>query len=233
MPLCDILLNILPKYETEIPSTKEKVWFRPLLVKEEKILMQISEFGNHKEKINCILQTLKSCFEYTNFEKLNIVDIQYMFIQLRIKSIGSVVSPFFICKETGEQIKLKINLEEVEVTYDENHVKFIEFDSIKIKMKYPSITTIMQYSSSSDENDVYKLAISCIEEIHTRDEQIDCSTQSQTELESFLDNMTKEQFDKIILFFETMPKIEKPVEYTTSDGVKRTIVLRGISDFFV
>ena len=143
MPLCDILLNTLPRYETKIPSTKEEVWFRPLLVKEERLLLQISEFGTYKEKINCIIRILESCFEYENIKKLTIVDIQYLFIKLRIKSIGSNVSPYFICQETGEKIKLKIDLSDVEVTYDPRHVSLLEFSNIKIKMKYPDINTIL------------------------------------------------------------------------------------------
>lgn len=234
MPLCDVLLNALPRYEITIPSTNENVWFRPLLVKEEKILLQISELGNYKEKINCILKILQSCFEYTDFEKLTVVDIQYLFIKLRIKSIGSMVSPLFVCRETNEKIKLKIDLNSIEVTYNPQHTPLIELDNIKIKMKYPSINTIMNHdTNNSNDDDVYKLAISCIDEIHTVDEKIECSSQSQSELESFLDSMTKDQFDEIIFFFETMPKIEKSIEYTTSDGIVRTVVLRGISDFFV
>ena len=234
MPLCDILLNTLPRYETKIPSTKEEVWFRPLLVKEERLLLQISEFGTYKEKINCIIRILESCFEYENIKKLTIVDIQYLFIKLRIKSIGSNVSPYFICQETGEKIKLKIDLNDIEVAYDPRHVSLLEFSNIKIKMKYPDINTILEYDTTkSNDDDVYNLAISCIDEIHTHDEKIQGSDQNKNEMEAFLDSMTKDQFDKIVLFFETMPKIEKSVEYTTADGIVRTVVLRGISDFFV
>lgn len=234
MPLCDVLLNTLPRYETKIPSTEEEVWFRPLLVKEERLLLQMSEFGTYKEKINCIVTILESCFEYKNIKKLTIVDIQYLFIKLRIKSIGSIVSPLFVCPETGEKVKLKIDLNDVEVIYDPKHVSMLEFTHIKIKMKYPDINSILDYDTTkSNDDDVYNLAISCIEEIHTIDEKIQSSTRSRSELESFLDSMTKDQFDKVIFFFETMPKIEKSVKYTTSDEVVRTIVLRGISDFFV
>lgn len=234
MPLCDVLLNALPRYETKIPSTEEEVWFRPLLVKEERLLLQMSEFGTYKEKINCIVTILESCFEYKNIKKLTIVDIQYLFIKLRIKSIGSIVSPFFVCPETGEKVKLKIDLNDVEVIYDPRHLSMLNFSNIKIKMKYPDINSILDYDTTkSNDDDVYNLAISCIDEIHTIDQKIEASSQSRSELEIFLDSMTKDQFDKVISFFETMPKIEKSVEYTTSDEVVRTIVLRGISDFFV
>lgn len=235
MALCDILINSLPKYTCTIPSTGESVWFRPLLVKEEKTLLQMSEFGNYKEKTKSISNILKSCFDYDNFEKLSIVDVQYLFIQLRIKSIGSSVSPFFICPETNERIKIKIQLDDIEVINNPIHTNLIELKNVKIKMKYPNISSIMEHNTEASDNneDLYKLALSCISEIHTPEETIDCSLQSKEELESFLDNMTKDQFDKIILFFETMPKIEKTVEYMTSDGISRTLVLRGISDFFV
>jgi len=234
MALSDLLLKSLPKFETTIPSLKTKVWFRPLLVREEKKLLQIGEFGSEKEKINCILEILESCYVYDKIRELTICDIQYLFIQLRIKSIGSMVSPILICPITSEKIKLHINLSEVAVIDSPNHSTNINLNGIRLVMKYPTIQTILDnFDSENKEDDIYNLALSCIKEIHTTDEMIVCSTQPIKELEDFLDNMTKGQFDNIIFFFESMPKIEKTITYTTSDEILRSITIKGISDFFV
>lgn len=233
MSLSNILLKHVPRYGLNIPSTKEQVWFRPLLVKEEKKLLQINEFGTQKEKINALVEVLESCFEYDKIRELTIVDIQYLFIQLRIKSIGSTVTPIFVCPTTQEKIKLHINLAEVEVTSDPTHTNIIEFPNVQIRMKHPTISTMIDYDTlQTNDDEIYNLALSCIVEIQTIDELIDCSKHTKKELEEFLNTMTKEQFNKILSFFETMPKIEKSVTYTTSDNVSRTIILKGISDFF-
>ena len=234
MSLSSLLTKHCPKYEAEIPSTSIKKWFRPILVKEEKKLLTIQQFGNEKEMINCVVEVLESCFDAENFKELTIVDIEYLFILLRIKSIGSLVSPILVCPHTQENITLKIDLEELQINKTLTHSNIIDLGNNTIlTMKHPTISMLLDDPGNKINETLYNMALKCMNTIQTDTELIECSMQSTMELESFLDNMTKQQFAKIIEFFDTMPKLEKTLSYTTSDGIDRNITLKGIKDFFV
>lgn len=234
MSLSSILTKHCPKYETKIPSTGTSVWFRPFLVKEEKNLLIVQEFGTENEVLKCILNILEACYEYDKFDKLPIFDIEYLFIQLRSKSIGTEISPNITCPDTQELISIPINLNDLRVSFDKNHNKILDLGHNTIlTMKYPSINLILNSETKLSDENIYDIALLCMDNIQTDSELIECGVQSKSELEDFLNNMTIDQFSKITQFFETMPKIEKEINYTTSDGVSRTIVLRGVSDFFV
>jgi len=148
MKLSNILTNHYPKFETKIPSTGIVVYFRPLLVKEEKKLLTIQEFGSLKEKLNCIKEVLESCFEIC-VNDLTLTDMQYLFIQLRIKSIDSVVEPIIICPETKEEFKININLEEIQVIESKNKSNTIELDSeLSVIMKEPTVGLLLNNNIS-------------------------------------------------------------------------------------
>lgn len=234
MSITSILTKHCPKYETIIPSTNTKVWFRPFLVKEEKKLLIVQEFGTEKEIIKCMVEILEVCFDSTIFSTLPLFDIEYLFLQLRSKSISSLVTSTLVCPYTKENIKISINLDEVLLKTDPNHTKKINLGNyITLNMKYPSVDLILESDINLSEESIYIIALTCMESIQTKDELIECSEQTKEELEDFLNNMTIDQFSKITQFFETIPKLEKLIEYKTSDSVDRTVLLRGIKDFFV
>jgi len=234
MKLSNILTNHYPKFETKIPSTGIVVYFRPLLVKEEKKLLTIQEFGSLKEKLNCIKEVLESCFEIC-VNDLTLTDMQYLFIQLRIKSIDSVVEPIIICPETKEEFKININLEEIQVIESKNKSNTIELDSeLSVIMKEPTVGLLLNNNISIiEQKELYKIALYCIETINTKTEMINCKDLSTSDLEEFIDNLTKSQFGLIENYLTNMSKIEKIVSYKTSDGKERSITLRGLDDFFV
>lgn len=235
MSLSDILKSTTPKYSDIIPSTGKKIWFRPFLVKEEKILLVAQETGGAGGIMKAVKEVVESCFEgIGDASKIPIFDLEYLFIKLRAKSVQEVAIPILICPITSEEVQLKVNLDEIKITKDKSNSNKIKIsEDIIIGMKYPSISIFLENNIESMElMDFYELAINCIDYIETKEEKIDCLNISRDELKSFVDNMTKNQFDKIIEFFATMPRLEKSVEYTTSDGEKRSIILRGIKDFF-
>ena len=233
MSLISLLNKHCPKYETTIPSTKNKIWFRPFLVKEEKKLLIVQEFGTEKEIINCMIEVLETCFDSNIFKTLPTFDIEYLFLQLRAKSISPIVTPIITCPYTEEKIKIEIDLNEINVIFDTNHTKILNLgNNITLIMKYPSIDTLMKTTTISEES-IYDIALSCMESIQTTDELVECVTHPKKELEEFLNHLTSDQFSQITNFFKSIPKIEKEITYITSDGEKRTIILQGIKDFFV
>jgi len=233
MDLKNILSKHYPKFETQIPSNKKSVFFRPLIVKEEKKLLTVQEFGTDKEKMNCIVEVLEECFNYPDIKKLTVTDIQYLFIKLRIVSIGNNVTPTLICPFTNENIKLNIDLDTIVVTPSKNKSNTIEIsDKVSITLQEPTAEMILNHEISQEDS-LLKTAISCIVEIETENEKILSKDQSTEELENFINAMTRKQFSKLVNYFENMSKIEKTIQYKTSDNTEREITLKGIPDFFV
>lgn len=233
MKLID-LLSKSPKYSEIVPSSKKKIWFRPFLVKDEKILLMVQETGKEKEILMAIKELIESCFDIKDAGEIPIFDLEYLFLKLRAKSVGEIVEPFLICPETNEKIKLTIDLDKIKVKTYKNHTEKLKMtNELFIYMKYPSLNMFIE-NETSDMSlmDFYDLAISCIQYIETPNDRIDCKDKSKDEIKEFVDNMTKEQFDKIIEFFATMPRIEQEIEYKTSDEIERKVILRGIRDFF-
>jgi len=159
-----------------------------------------------------------------------------LFIKLRSKSIGELANPIIKCPVTDEEIQLEVNLNEIELKgtpQKENKIKIS--DNIILNMKYPTLKTILGQNYEIDFQDsesFYNLAIRCIDEIITKEETINANQIPIDEVEEFVDNMTKKQFEKVLSFFVSIPKLEKSIKYVTSDGVEREVLLSGLSDFF-
>lgn len=231
----ELLKSKTPKYQDTIPSSNKQVWFRPFFVKEEKVLLIAQETGQEKEMLKAIANVVETCYDgVDDATKIPLFDLEYMFIKLRSKSVQEYATPILICPETGEKITLKIDLDNLDIIKGKNHSNKIKIsEDVIIHMKYPSLSLFISNDLETMElSDIYELALKCIDYIETHDERIDSDKMSSDELKEFIDNMTKKQFDKIIEFFSSMPRVEKTVSYVTSDKVKRSIVLRGIKDFF-
>ena len=231
------LLIATPKYQVTIPSSGKKTAFRPFLVKEEKILLLAQE-GNDPDNMVMALQSLiESCVDdIKDASVLPLFDIEYLFLRIRGKSVGEEVKPIIICPETGEEVEILINLSDVDVVKTRGHKQKIKLtDDLVVEMKYPTLGLLKQRSAGIDytsPSSFYDLISDCIDKIKTKDETMNASEHSREELTSFVDNMTKDQFEKLLDFFTTAPKIEHRVKYTTSDGEEREVLLSGLSDFF-
>jgi hypothetical protein len=170
-------------------------------------------------------------------EDLPMFDIEYIYLQLRAVSIGEKLNPVIICPETKEKIKVSINIEDIHVQRNKKHTNEIKITKdIIITMKYPSVKIMEEVNKhkSDDEKTVplFYAIINTIDQIETKDETLSSDIISREELKEFVNNLTKQQYEKIIKFYATSPKIEHTVEYKTSDGETREITLRGLLDFF-
>ena len=228
--ILDYMKKSLPKYLVIQPSTGKKISFTPFTVKDEKSLLIANNTGNKEDFLMTIGNIISSCFDIkTDVQSLPIFDIEYFFIKLRCKSVGEIVDTTIICPETNEKVNIHLNLDSIEPITFENHSKKINLDNMIVTMRYPTLNDFM---NKKDNEDYYDLMLKCIETIETPKEIIETKNYSIESLKEFLDLLTKPQFNKVIDFFKTMPKIQTELKYTTSDGVDRKVILRGVRDFF-
>ena len=235
--LSNILLSNIPKYEITIPSTGKSTTFRPFLVKEEKILLLAQQANSDSDMILAIKNIIESCVDdIDDVGNMPLFDIEYMFLQIRSKSVGEIVEPTIICPETGENINTSVLIPDITITRNNNHKQTISLsDDIVVTLKYPTLNIVNKNNASMDYTDpsnFYSIVADCIERIETKEESIDISTISKEEVLEFVDNLTTKQFENLLDFFITAPKLELAVSYTTSDEVERQVVLSGLSDFF-
>jgi len=235
--LSNILLSNIPKYEITIPSTGKSTTFRPFLVKEEKILLLAQQANSDSDMILAIKNIIESCVDdIDDVGNMPLFDIEYIFLQIRSKSVGEIVEPTIICPETGENINTSVLIPDITITRNNNHKQTISLsDDIVVTLKYPTLNIVNKNNASMDYTDpsnFYSIVADCIERIETKEESIDISTISKEEVLEFVDNLTTKQFENLLDFFITAPKLELAVSYTTSDEVERQVVLSGLSDFF-
>ena len=235
--LSDLLSSKTPKYTMEIPSTKKNATYRPFLVKEEKVLLLAQTSENHSEILLAVKNIIESCVDdIGDVSDIPIFDVEYIFINLRAKSVGEIVEPVIVCPKTNEKVTLEINLMDIGIKENKNHKNKIQIDeNIILEMGYPSISIIQKTESDIDYTDpdsFYNLISMCIKKVHTAEETIETSLLPEHEVNDFIDNMNRDQFEKVLDFFLTAPRLEYEAEYTTSDDVQRTVVLSGLSDFF-
>jgi hypothetical protein len=232
--------NTTPTYNVTIPSTKENVKFRPFLVKEEKALL----IAQHSEDQNVMIDTLKNIIKSCMLDKVNpdtlaMFDIEYLFTQIRAKSVGENVDLLFpcdVCDDEKARVKISFDLTQLNVEIPEGHDKKIElFDDVGVIMKYPTINVIKQLENinTNDIDNVFNIISSSIDIIYNGDEIFHTKEQNKKDVVEFLENLTSNQFNKIQKFFETMPRLRQQVKYTcpvcSRDHDK---FLEGLDSFF-
>ena len=203
-------------------------------MKEEKILLAAQESQNIKEIYLAIQDVIESCVEnIENVNEMPLFDVEYIFTQIRAKSIGEIITPLIICPETNEQVHFNINLTEIKVQFNEKHKNIVNLaDNLNIVMNYPSIKSLLKRNDDT-KNDLYEMVVDCIEAIQNDTEEFHCEDYSRQEIEDFVNHLTKQQFSLLLDFLITSPRLEHTVEYTTSDGEERRLQLSGLSDFFL
>lgn len=229
-----------PLYQVEIPSNKQKVKYRPFLIKEEKALM----IAQQSEDVTVMVDTLKSVLseciqEPVDLTKLAVFDLEYLFSQIRGKSVGETVELFFgceSCEDPKNKVKLEIDVTKITPQFHEDHKSKIElFDDVGVMMKYPSIDLLYKLNNVDFEDPevIFDIVSDCIDFIYDTNEVYHAHEQSKEELNTFLNNLTQVQFDKIKNFFETMPVMEKELEWdcpVCNHHNKQTV--RGLQNFF-
>jgi hypothetical protein len=231
-------INNSPMYSLTIPSTKKSVRFRPYLVKEEKILMLAMESQDPKQMLNAIADTITSCIEEpVDVNQLTSFDIEYMFIQLRSKSVGEVARVGLVCGNCKHTNEVQIKVDDIAVEYPPEVNKIIKLsDKIQLKMKWPrynEIVNIPNFNTMTPTEQSVELISLCIDSVQTEEESIRLSDEPKQEVLDFIDSLNSQQFKMIKDFVDSMPKMKHSVATKcTSCGVENTMRLEGIKDFF-
>jgi hypothetical protein len=230
-----------PTYELELPSTEQPIQYRPFLVKEEKLLVLALESEDAKQITTAIKTVIKNCIITKNIkvENLPTFDIEYLFLNIRGKSVGEELEVNIICPDDEDTtVKVAINIDDIKVQKNDKHTNQIKVDdAIMMEMKYPSLDQFIKSNfdlSSNNMDQSFDLVASCIDKIYTEEDAWSSSDVSKKEIIDFLDQMNSSQFKKIEEFFETMPKLSHEVEvFNPNTEIKSTVVLEGLSSFFV
>tara|TARA_R100001463_G_scaffold55742_1_gene107468 strand:- start:3442 stop:4161 length:720 start_codon:yes stop_codon:yes gene_type:complete len=231
-----------PTYELTVPSTKKKIKYRPFLVKEEKVLIIAMESEDTKQITNAVKTVIKNCIitRGVKVEALSTFDIEYLFLNIRGKSVGEEVEVLVTCPDDGQtQVPVTIPLDEIEVKENEKHSRDIKLDSdLTLRMKYPSMEEFVKSNFAIGDDmslqDTFEIVSSCIEQVYNEEESWSASECSKKELADFMEQLSSKQFKQIETFFETMPKLSHTFKVKNPNtGVESDVVLEGLSSFFV
>jgi len=231
-----------PIYEMEIPSLKKKIRYRPFLVKEEKILIIALESEDSKQIANAVKNVISNCIlsKGIKVEDLSTFDIEYLFLNIRGKSVGETVDVLITCPDDETtQVPMSINLDEINVEVDPKHSRDIKLDdTLSLRMRYPSMTEFIKNNFDSGDgvsvDDTFDLIISCIDQIYSEEESWTASDSTKKELLEFVEQLSSKQFKEVEKFFETMPKLSHTIKVKNpKTGVESEVVLEGLSAFFV
>lgn len=226
-----------PKYKMKLPSDGRVVNFRPFLVKEEKLLLVATETGGQEGLFEAIKTIIADCTDIDDVEALATFDIEFVFLQIRTKSVGETVSVNITCPDDNEtQVEVDIPLDDIKVRKTRGHKPEIKLDeNVIITMKYPSLDTFVEMNFSEDQGveQVFKMAASCLKTIADTEQVYDCADSTQDELNEFFESLTSSQFKLIQEFFETMPKLAYTLKVTNPNtGVESDVELEGLASFF-
>lgn len=229
-----------PWYTTKIPSTEQTVKFRPFLVKEQKALLLAQQSEDQLTMIDTLKSVLLDCLQdKVDVDSLATFDLEYLFSQIRAKSVGEIVELILrcdTCEDEKAKVKVSVNLTDLKVEKPEGHTKNITlFEDVGVVMKYPKIDVLQKIESlqEGDIESVFNLMTDSIDIIYAGEELHHAREYSKKELTDFLENLTEDQFKKIQNFFETMPRLEKKLDYKCPMCQKdQSVLVQGIDSFF-
>ena len=231
------LSNDRPIYEMVVPSTKETVKYRPFLVKEQKSLLVAFESQDQKQILNSMLACIESCVPGVDVMKLATFDVDYMFTQVRSKSVGETSTVLSACTECREENEVKINLADINVKSDGLKTEVIEIsDDISLEMKYPTYEDTLGYVKSELSDNaaetMFNSIATCINAVQTK-ENILLKHEPREEIETFINSLTTQQLEKITSFVDGMPTLIHEQKYTCKKcGHENTLQMKGLQDFF-
>tara|TARA_B100000427_G_scaffold21047_1_gene15995 strand:- start:4894 stop:5613 length:720 start_codon:yes stop_codon:yes gene_type:complete len=230
-----------PTYELVLPSTGKKVKYRPFLVREEKILILALESENTKQITTAIKSILKECISTrgVKVDDLPTFDIEYLFLNIRGKSVGEALDLMVTCPDDGEtQVPVKIFIDEIEVQKDPKHTQDIKLDdTLTLRMKYPSLNEFIQNNFDFNEDDSvdasFNIISSCIDQVYNEDESWAASDCTKKELKEWVETLNTNQFKEVESFFTTMPKLSHTIKVKNpKTKVESDITLEGLTSFF-
>jgi hypothetical protein len=231
-----------PTYELELPSTGKKIRYRPFLVREEKILIMALESENMKQITDAVVQILSDCIltKTVKVFELSTFDIEYLFLNVRAKSVGETVEVNVTCPDDGETtVQMEIDIDSIKVQKNKDHKNIIKLDdNLSMKLKYPSLEQFVEnnFETSDNVSDVNKslsMITSCIDIIYDAEESWSASDCTKKELDEFLEQLNTKQFKEIESFFTTMPKLSHTITVKNPNTkVESEVVLEGLASFF-
>jgi hypothetical protein len=229
-----------PTYELVIPSSGKKIKYRPFLVKEEKVLIIAMESEDTSQIANAVKDVIKSCIltRGIKVEELSTFDIEYLFLNIRGKSVGEEVEVLVTCPDDGiTKVPMTINLDEIQVQVDDNHSKDIRLDdTLILRMKYPSMEEFVKNNfvlGDVNVDDTFDIVMSCIEQVYNEEESWSAKDCTKKELKEFVEQLSSKQFKEIENFFATMPKLSHTIIVKNPNtGVENEVVLEGLGSFF-
>jgi hypothetical protein len=234
----------IPIYETHLISNGELVRFRPFLVKEQKLFLMANESDDPKETINTIKQVLRNCIlDDLDVDNLATFDIEYLFLQLRARSVGEIVTLRFTCNnditeenKCGNVVKIDVNVLDIKPTVNTEHSNKIQInDKIGIVLKYPTFGSVDVASLDTENLDqVLDIIVACIDYVYDEEQIYPAKDSSKKELTEFIENLKQTDLEKISAFFNSLPKMKKDVDFKCDKcGYHETLQLEGIQSFFV
>ena len=229
----------VPIYELTVPSTDEKIKYRPFLIKEEKILLIAMESGENEDVIQAVKQIVSECtFNKLKLGNMPMFDVEYIFLQIRSKSVGEVSKLKVLCRDDGETYaNVEVDLTEIEVQVNDDHTNKIELtDEMGVIMRYPTIDSFSTAGISDITADnMLDVIVTCIDKIYDKkgEDVYDSKDSSQKELMDFVEGMNTQQFQDVQAFFDSMPKLRHEITVVNpKTKVENVVALSGLNDFF-
>ena len=230
-----------PTYELVLPSTNKKIKYRPFLVREEKILIMALETEDAKQITSSVIEILNACIltRGIKIEKLATFDIEYLFLNVRAKSVGESIDVNVTCPDDNKTtVEVKVDIDSIKIIKNKNHKDTVKLDdTLSLKLNYPSIEQFIENkfesSKGSEITSTLDMITSCIDMIYTDEESWNASETSKKDLEEFIEQLNTKQFRVIEGFFDTMPKLSHSIKVKNpKTDVESTVVLEGLAAFF-
>jgi len=231
-------LNEVPKYELNIPSTNQKVKFRPFLMKEEKVLLIAMELQNQTDIFNTIIDTLSACIEDNiDINKLGTFDVEYCFLKIRSKSAGEKADMIFKCTECESENEVSINIDDINIEVPKLDSVIEINNEISVEMTWPSFNDVARndsiINSKSTVDQIFALVRACIVSINTEEERFIVKDHSIEEIDQFIESLNSDQFGKIREYVEQMPQLKHDVEFScVSCSHQNKVTVEGLQSFF-
>ena len=230
-----------PTYELTLPSSNRKVKYRPFLVKEEKILLIAMESEDEKEMQNAVKQILKNCIltRGISVDKLAVFDIEYLFLNIRGKSVGEDIKLNIVCPDDEvTEVEVSVNVEDVKIQKSDKHDPVIQLtDQVAIVMKYPSMEMFVKNNITGENQQkvdtIFDMTIDCISQVVEGEDVLEAKSFSKKEMLEFVETFDTQQFQKIQDFFETMPKLNHKIKVLNpKTNIESEVTIEGLSSFF-
>tara|TARA_A200000159_G_scaffold163513_1_gene190025 strand:+ start:3387 stop:4100 length:714 start_codon:yes stop_codon:yes gene_type:complete len=228
-----------PVHELTIPSTKKKIKYRPFVVREEKILLLALESEDQQEITDAIIQIIGNCIQTKiNLESLSTFDVEYIFLNVRAKSVGEMLEFAITCPDDGEtQVEVEINIDDIKVQYPKDHTDTIDLENgYFLKMKYPTMKYIMEKKPDEKKSVIdstFEYAVECVETIYNEDETWEAADSTKKELTEFVEQLNSKQYSKLQSFFSSMPKLSHTVKVKNPNTkVVSDVTIEGLANFF-